>query len=100
MLKRVHADPIVSTPHSYVSSAFRPSCLGLITSGKSSGTSSSAADQPQCNDDGCGGMPSCAAGNRPSVGAALSPGLYYFMADGYLGVSCECGNYSYDISGL
>jgi len=63
-------------------------------------TSTSVAAQPECNDDGCGGMPSCTAGNRPELSATLGPGLYYFFADGYLGVSCECGDYSYDISGL
>ena len=63
---------------------------------------SDAAQQPDCNDDGCGGNLACDKGLRSSVTATLSPGLYYFFADGYDSgtSSCPCGNFSYAISGL
>lgn len=59
------------------------------------------SSQSACSDDGCSGAPSCSASLRSSIaGTSLSAGLHYFVADGYLGGSCDCGDFTYAITGL
>jgi len=58
------------------------------------------ANQQECNDDGCSGPPQCDRARRSSMSATIGPGLYYFFADGYLGGTCDCGDFAYATSGL
>jgi hypothetical protein len=56
-----------------------------------------------CNDDNCGdtGGTTCLAVFRSAFSVMLSPGLYYFFADGYgLGDGCSCGNFDFSVSGI
>jgi len=62
-------------------------------------TSELVGAQAACNDDGCGGPPTCSGGLRSFLTTSLSAGLYYFFADGYDG-SCPCGDFAYNITGL
>jgi hypothetical protein len=67
---------------------------------RSTCSSTLAADQRECNDDGCSGSLMCDRALRSSMSVALSPGLYYFFADGYGGGSCDCGDFAYTVTGL
>jgi hypothetical protein len=58
------------------------------------------AAQPICNDDGCGGPTACDRNLRSSFTTTLGPGLFYFVADGYMGGTCDCGPYAFSITGL
>jgi hypothetical protein len=63
-------------------------------------TDSGLASQVGCDDDGCSGMDSCAAGRRSSHTQTLGPGLFYFFADGYGDPACPCGNFRYNLTGF
>ena len=58
------------------------------------------ANQLECNDDGCTGPPACERSLRSSMTTTIGPGLFYFFADGYLGGTCDCGDYTYAVSGI
>jgi hypothetical protein len=62
------------------------------------------AQEPACNDDGCGGSSTLCSSPfwRSTMTATIGPGLFYFFADGYDAPpsTCGCGNFSYAITGL
>ncbi|TPW09025.1 MAG: putative lipoprotein, partial [Acidimicrobiaceae bacterium] len=60
-----------------------------------------AANQLACNDDGCGGGPSCTARYRSAQSdIMLGPGLYYLFVDGYGSMTCPCGAYGFTLTGF
>ena len=60
------------------------------------------AAQVACNDDGCGGSPTCTARYRSNLTTTLTPGLYYLFVDGWdSGTgSCPCGDFQFNLSGF
>ncbi|MCZ7681702.1 MAG: putative metal-binding motif-containing protein [Sandaracinaceae bacterium] len=59
--------------------------------------------QMSCNDDsGCGGSTACNSGRwNAGTTVTLSPGLYFFFADGYYdGTTCGCGSYNFTVTGV
>lgn len=57
-----------------------------------------------CDEDGCSGSATCAAGSRSTLTTATLPaGVYYFFADGYWQApswACSCGTYQYSLTGI
>jgi hypothetical protein len=67
-------------------------------------TDGTAPAQKDCNDDsGCSGPAFCNSGRfNSATSTTLSPGIYFFFADGWLSgtPACNCGPYAYSISGI